>query len=1172
MTFPQWCINRLNLLISLAGVIPWGVAALHPISGVLAQPITPGADGTGTIVTPNGNQLNIHGGTVSGDGTNLFHSFEQFGLPSNQIANFLSNPEIRNILGRVIGNDSSVINGLLQVSGGNSNLFLMNPAGIIFGGDASLNVPGDFFVTTATGIGFGEDNWFEAVGNNDYQNLVGDPTTFAFDLSQPGSIINFGNLAVQEGQNLGLVGGSLISQGELTAPGGNMIMAAVPGESLVKISQPGSMLSLVIEPPRDTSGAILPINSIDLPTLLTVDGAADAAQLTVTPDGTVELIGSGFGIENGDLVARKVTAQTAILSATNNLTLVESQLNTTGNLSLLAGNTVQIRDSIVNPFTAEAGGNLHIQGNGEIDALALNHQHPAFVSGGDLTLVSDGNISGDAHFRSGGNVSILNLSNNPGNFVSLFDPIISSNGNVFFGDYTGVALKVEAIGTIIGGNITITGPDQTGTIPNTDPHFNILTTSPALVLQAGKTTLDNAPTAPQTNVGGTVFTSTGWITPPGSIAIDSITTNGGPVILEAVGDVTDNTTGVGITFANVGNVDIISSNGAVNLATLNNGSSLTINAQQDVNLDDVQHFGDIDLTSTDGSLTAGNLRLLDFSTINLEAASDITFPTGKGIFMQAGGDINVLSGGAISIDGGIDSGESNVTLTAVGDITPGAITTTAGNLSSSGEITITSSDGNIDTTLSSLCGIVSACELNTASLSTGGDITLTAAGNITTGGMNSSGGDAGGRIELTAGGTIDTSAVIFNGQTSVGGLIDSTSAQGTGGTVVLNAARIVTGDLEATGSLGGGDIHLTADEIDFTGGVDNIPSISSTGNLRLEPATREQNIAIGGVDDTGTNTLDLTTSKLAALQDGFKSITIGSANGTGTITLFDTVTDQGTNPLLDPVAIADGSTLVGPEQNTTWNLTGANQGNLNHHFTNTLTFHNIEKLTGGSSNDTFIFSNDASISGNIDGAAGNLTLMGDELNWGGNVLGTGNLTIEPLTATQNIQLGGTGDSANVLDLTGTELSNLSSDFSSITIGGADSSGTITIAGALNFSQAVTLRSPLGSGSINHTSGTLTVTGNAPITLLANQDITIGDVNSSSASNAGGTINLTSTTGGVTTGNLNSSGATDGEYLASEMTEAEILDDFPDLTREDLKACIAYAADRERRFMTAPLSA
>ncbi|HEY0764008.1 MAG TPA: DUF433 domain-containing protein [Pyrinomonadaceae bacterium] len=42
-----------------------------------------------------------------------------------------------------------------------------------------------------------------------------------------------------------------------------------------------------------------------------------------------------------------------------------------------------------------------------------------------------------------------------------------------------------------------------------------------------------------------------------------------------------------------------------------------------------------------------------------------------------------------------------------------------------------------------------------------------------------------------------------------------------------------------------------------------------------------------------------------------------------------------------------------------------------------------------------------------------------------------------------------------------------------------------------------------------------------------------------------------------------------EYLASDMSEAQILDDFPDLTHEDLKACIAFAADRERRLFTAP---
>ncbi len=45
-----------------------------------------------------------------------------------------------------------------------------------------------------------------------------------------------------------------------------------------------------------------------------------------------------------------------------------------------------------------------------------------------------------------------------------------------------------------------------------------------------------------------------------------------------------------------------------------------------------------------------------------------------------------------------------------------------------------------------------------------------------------------------------------------------------------------------------------------------------------------------------------------------------------------------------------------------------------------------------------------------------------------------------------------------------------------------------------------------------------------------------------------------------------------EYLALDMTEEEILADFPDLTKEDLKAAIAFAADRERRLMEIPLAA
>ncbi len=42
-----------------------------------------------------------------------------------------------------------------------------------------------------------------------------------------------------------------------------------------------------------------------------------------------------------------------------------------------------------------------------------------------------------------------------------------------------------------------------------------------------------------------------------------------------------------------------------------------------------------------------------------------------------------------------------------------------------------------------------------------------------------------------------------------------------------------------------------------------------------------------------------------------------------------------------------------------------------------------------------------------------------------------------------------------------------------------------------------------------------------------------------------------------------------DYLASDMTEGEILQDFPDLTHEDIRACLAFAADRERKlFMVA----
>ena len=264
--------NLLQTAATLITILPFTTAigfagsfcgiAVSPAS---AQNIIPNNDGTMTIVTEDGNSFNIDGGTLSGDGKNLFHSFQEFGLDAGQIANFLSNPNIQNILGRINGGNPSIINGLIQVTGGNSNLFLMNPSGIIFGNNASLNVSGDFTATTATGIGFG-DGWFNAVGTNDYLNLVGNPDSFNF--SESGVIINSGDLQVANDSNISLTGSTVINTGTIETEGGNITVAAVPGTNRVRISQEGQLLSLEVPIPQNANGEALPIRVVDLPNLL----------------------------------------------------------------------------------------------------------------------------------------------------------------------------------------------------------------------------------------------------------------------------------------------------------------------------------------------------------------------------------------------------------------------------------------------------------------------------------------------------------------------------------------------------------------------------------------------------------------------------------------------------------------------------------------------------------------------------------------------------------------------------------------------------------------------------------------------------------------------------------------------------------------------------------------
>ncbi|HIK12081.1 MAG TPA: CHAT domain-containing protein [Oscillatoriaceae cyanobacterium M33_DOE_052] len=582
------------------------LALFTSVAPTSAQPITPANDGTGTRVTPNQNRFDIDGGTLSGNGGNLFHSFEQFGLNQGQTANFISSPQIHNILGRVIGGDPSLINGLIQITGGNSNLFLINPAGIVFGPHASLNLPAAFTATTATSIGF-NNGWFHSVGANDYATIIGTPTNFNFSPLQPGSIINSGNLAVAAGNNLNLIAGTIINSGSLTAPGGHITIATVPGQHLLRISQPGHILSLDISPSPDQG-----ITPLSLPQLLTASNIGSATKVTVNSAGEVFLTGSGLKVDGGDLVIADnstITNQTATLTAAQLLTLVSSKLLSEGDLHLESSTSVRARDSVI-----ISGGNLTILGKNNIDILALDPALPTYPiqAGGDITLVSDGAISGDTHFSAGGSFNLLTLAGDVGEFFSFYDPIISSGADVRFGDYTGVSLKVEAAGAIFGGDINITGPD-TSLGNSTDPDVAIMRSSAALILRSGVQPANPANIPPNLNAGGTAFNASSARS-GNNILVAGITTAGGPVIVESAGTLGLND---------------------INTA----GGNVTLNAAGDINIANVVNSsgGNIDITTGNFLRTRGSFTNINNVEASISSASGAS--TGGSIIIRHQGSV-----------------------------------------------------------------------------------------------------------------------------------------------------------------------------------------------------------------------------------------------------------------------------------------------------------------------------------------------------------------------------------------------------------------------------------------------------------------------------------------------------------------------------------------------------
>jgi len=891
---------------------------------------------------------------------NLFHSFGEFNVDEGRGAFFFSPAGLAAIFSRVTGSNPSNILGTLGTFGDSApDLFLMNPNGIIFGPNSSLDVQGSFAAVTADAIQFGDQGFFSATNPEAPSDLLTiNPSAFLFNQLPPGNIINTSvvpvGFQVPDGENLLLLGGDVLVVGsQLGALGGRIDIGAVGGVGTVGFATDGSLTFPENLERADVvlaNGALLDVRR------------DDGGEITVTAqnidltDGSVLFAGITPGFGSTDSQAGDI-----VLNAVNNVRIAGSgvlnnvftnAVGTGGNIRITARNLDVLNGALLDASTL---------GDGDAGSVLITAGDRVTFDFSDAGSIVEVGGVGD-----GGNIDIttatlevlngaqlLTNTRGEGNAGSVI--IDASDRATFAGTSTdgafpsGASSAVEVSGVGNGGNIDITAAtlevlDGAQLVASTFGEGN----AGSVIINAS----DQA-TFAGTSADGTLATSAfstveaDGVGDGGNIDINTATLevlDGAQLQASTVGD------------GNAGSVIINASDRATFAGTSADGGFVSA-AASTVEAGSMGNGGNIDITTTTLEVrNRAQLRASTFSEGNagsviIDASDRVTFDFGFALStVEAGGvgdgsniditaaTLEVLNGAQLqtSTSGTGNAGsiiiDASDQVTLAGTSADGMFlsnafsTVEAGGVGTGGNIEITTAtlevldgagltastfgEGNAGSVI-----ITASDQVTFAGTSADGALASSASSSVETGGMGN-----GGNIEITT-----ATLEVLDGA----GLTASTFGEGSAGSVIITAGDRVTfagpsadGELvsnalstvEAGGVGDGGNINITTATLEVLNGAQLQTSTSGEGNagsiiidasdrLTLAGTSADgafvsnafSTVEAGGVGDGGN--INIITATLEVFDGaGLTASTFGDGNaGSVIINASDRVTFAGTS-------------------------------------------------------------------------------------------------------------------------------------------------------------------------------------------------------------------------------------------------------------------------------------